>query len=83
MKYINSRVGDTTRASFISFFSFSYKLPYVLLSILLSLGLEASNTGFILGMLGVFLIIMGFLSKFIEKIVYNRIVSWGRSSVAE
>ena len=83
MKYINSRVGDTTRASFISFFSFSYKLPYVLLSILLSLGLEAANTGFILGMLGVFLIIMGFLSKFIEKIVYNRIVSWGRSSVAE
>ncbi len=83
MNYINSRVGDTTRASFISFFSFSYKLPYVLLSILLSLGLEAADTGFILGMLGVFLVIMGFLSKFIEKIVYNRIVSWGRSSVAE
>ena len=83
MKYINTRVSDTTRASFISFFNFSYKLPYIILSILLGLGLEAVNAGFILGMLAIFLIIMGFLTKIIEKIVYNRIVSWGRSSVAE
>lgn len=77
MKYINTRVSDAKRASFISFFSFSYKLPYVFLSILLGLGLEASNTSFILGMIAVFLIIMGFLSKISEKIVYNKFVSRG------
>lgn len=72
LSYINSRVRDSVRASFISIFNFLYKIPYILLAIFLAYGLENYSLTDIFTFLGIFLIIMGLIERFFTKIVYNK-----------
>jgi hypothetical protein len=77
LKYINSKVLDGERASVISFFSFLFKFPYVLLALLLGLSLESQDITVSLWFLGVFMIFLYVLVKFGSKLRYNRLFDKG------
>lgn len=77
LNYINSRVRDSVRASFISLFNFMYKIPYILLAIFLAVGIDNLDIYQTLTYLGIFMLFLVFLSKFIVKMVYNKTLDTG------
>jgi len=72
LNYINTRVRDSVRASFISFFNFVYKIPYILLALFLGYGIDSIKISDTLLYLGISMFILAVLSKFLLKIVYNK-----------
>jgi len=77
LNYINSRVRDSVRASFISLFNFMYKIPYILMAIFLAVGIDNLDIYQTLTYLGFFMLFLVFLSKFIVKMVYNKSLDTG------
>lgn len=77
LNYINSRVRDSVRASFISLFNFMYKIPYILMAIFLAVGIDNLDIYQTLTYLGFFMLFLVFLSKFIVKMVYNKSLDMG------
>lgn len=72
LKYLNERLHDSERASYISIFNLFYKIPYVFMALILGYSLETQRITNILFYLGIFLIIGYILIKKIPRIRYNR-----------
>lgn len=72
LNYINTRVRDSVRASFISIFNFAYKLPYIILSLILGFSIDTLSVARTLYFIGVFMIVLLIFYKFLYKIVYNK-----------
>lgn len=77
LNYINTRVRDSVRASFISMFNFVYKIPYIFIALFLGFGIERVEISTTLFFLGVFMCLFAFFSKFLSKIVYNKPLDTG------
>jgi MFS family permease len=77
LNYINTRVRDSVRASFISIFNFAYKIPYIVLSIILGFGIDSLSIAKTLYFIGIFMIFLLVFYKFLYKIVYNKPLDTG------
>ena len=73
LKYINQRISDNERAGVISFFSFLFKFPYVLLALYFGLSLQAEDVSMSLWYLGFSMIVLYLGVKFAAKLRYNRL----------
>ena len=72
LNYINTRIRDSVRASFISLFNFAYKIPYVFLALFLGFSLEKLDISQTLTYLGIFMLTLGLLSQILLKLLYNK-----------
>ena len=77
LKYINQRISDNERAGVISFFSFLFKFPYVLLALYFGLSLQAEDVSMSLWYLGFSMIVLYLGVKFAAKLRYNRLFEKG------
>jgi len=77
LNYINTRIRDSVRASFISMFNFAYKIPYVFIALFLGFSLESTDISLTLTYLGVFMVVVGLLSNILLKLVYNKTLEMG------
>jgi MFS family permease len=77
LKYINNKVSDGERAGVISFFSFIYKFPYVVLALFLGLSLESQDIIVSVWYLGLFMVAAYVLVKIGAKLRYNRLFEKG------
>ncbi len=77
LNYINTRVRDSVRASFISIFNFAFKIPYILLSLVLGFGIDSISIAKTLYFIGFFMLFLVIFYKFLYKIVYNKKLDTG------
>ena len=77
LKYINQRISDNERAGVISFFSFLFKFPYVLLALYFGLSLQTEDISMSLWYLGFSMIVLYLGVKFAAKLRYNRLFEKG------
>jgi MFS family permease len=77
LKYINVKVSDGERAGVISFFSFIYKFPYVILALFLGLSLQSQDISVSIWYMGVTMVAAYVLVKIGAKLRYNSLFDKG------
>ncbi len=77
LKYINNKVSDDERAGVISFFSFMYKFPYVILALFLGFSLQSQDISVSIWYLGLAMVTAYVLVKIGTKLRYNSLFEKG------
>jgi len=77
LKYINQRISDNERAGVISFFSFLFKFPYVLLALYFGMSLQTEDTSMLFWYLGLSMLVLYLGVKFASKLRYNSLFEKG------
>ena len=77
LKYINVKVSDGERAGVISFFSFIYKFPYVILALFLGLSLQSQDISVSIWYMGLTMVATYILVKIGAKLRYNSLFDKG------